>query len=121
MDIPLPSAIKRSVKQNKVIGQVKELLKDIPDLRDHRCSDALALVVCSAIENLIKPKHKLDKEELAIQIFQALFIDKPLTDDEIKQLKARIAFLVENGLVKKIPLSTWVLGGLARWAKKKLL
>jgi hypothetical protein len=99
--------------KNKIISRLNELhLCDSKYKNDNQ----LLNLICELIEHLVMKKDKINKKELAIDIYLALF---GLTDDEKKVLENNINFLWSNQMIKKVSLYKLFKTGIKEWFRKK--
>lgn len=101
-DLFLKNTLDSHFKYNKILTTIFTKLNEIPnihELRNHNVD--LIKLVCNLIENLIEKgnRNKINKLELAIDVFKRLFNYQP---NEIEILKNIINFLWSKKHIKKI-------------------
>lgn len=104
--IPLRNTLARDSKYNKIKTAVLTQLEEFADAK-YKSNPEVILHLITIIENLIEKNDKLDKMQLAIEIFCELF--KTTDMGEIKAFSVIIEFLLENKQVKKIKMSKYCL------------
>jgi hypothetical protein len=75
------------------------------------CNDFL-LYVCKIIENVVIKKQNINKKQLVLDLFKALF---NLQAPELLVLDSAIQFLFDNGLIVSVP----VIKKAKSWLRKK--
>ena len=99
--------------KNKIIARLNELyLCDAKYKNDNQ----LLNLICELIEHLVIKKDKINKKDLAIDIYVAIF---SLTDDEKKVLENNINFLWSNQMIKKVSIYKLFKTGIKEWFRKK--
>jgi hypothetical protein len=99
--------------KNKIIARLNELyLCDAKYKNDNQ----LLNLICELIEHLVIKKDKINKKDLAIDIYVAIF---SLTDDEKKVLENNINFLWSNQMIKRVSIYKLFKTGLKEWFRKK--
>lgn len=99
--------------KNKIITRLNELyLCDAKYKNDNQ----LLNLICELIEHLVIKKDKINKKDLAIDIYVAIF---SLTDDEKKVLENNINFLWSNQMIKKVSIYKLFKTGIKEWFRKK--
>ena len=92
----------KSQKFADILALLKQKVGEYPP--NHilkQCSEFL-LLTCKIVEEVIKKGYKVNKKEVVIDLFKALF---SLTEPESKILSSSIDFLWSNGLITKIKTS----------------
>lgn len=122
--VKFSSALKRKKLIQKAIAELQEFLKDLPDIDQFKNTDELAELCCNVVEYLLAgkaKKYKIDKREVVNQIYDQIFIDRPLTGEERMLLNKRIEFLHEHKLIKGISVVRVIRKGFLAWLQKKIL
>ena len=122
--IKFSSALKRKKLISKAISEIKEFLAEIPDVEQFKCSDELAEVVCNVIEYLLaskSKKYKIDKKSVCLEIYDAIFVEKPLTPEQRVELIKRVDFLHEKGLIKGVTTARLVRKSVLSFLVKRIL
>ena len=92
--------------------------KEFENLSSYKLNNEILSLVCNQVENLVKKHYKIDKKSFVLEIFSALFPD--ITTDEQFQIANNIAFIFDNNLTIKIPLSKQIIEFGKNWVKKKI-
>lgn len=122
--IKFSSALKRKKLVSKAIAEIKEFLGEIADIQQFKTSDELAEVVTNTVEWLLAgkaKKYKIDKKQVCLEIYDAIFAESPLTGQERVDLIRRIDFLHEHGLIKGVSLLRQIKKSLIPYLLKKIL
>lgn len=99
--------------KNKIIARLTELhLCDSKYKNDNQ----LLNLICELIEHLVLKKDKINKRDLAIDIYLGIF---GLTDDEKKTLENNINFLWSNSMIRKVSIYKLFKTGFKEWFRKK--
>lgn len=102
VDVSLKGTLKVFVSTSKIIADVLEHLKSIPEVQNLKTSLQFLEYVSSLVENMCSKKaSENDKLEMIIKIYQCLF-----EDVDILVLKSNLQYIRQNKLVYKIPRLT---------------
>ena len=97
----LKHSIHKHVTYNGILrGIVQKLEAEIPELQDLKLNVEITKLVCSLVEEIIKKGNPfgIDKQSLVLEILTKQF---DLTAEEQHQVNQQIAFLFDNGQIKK--------------------
>ena len=97
--IPLRNSLSRDSKYNKIKTAVLTQLEEFADEK-YKSNPEVILHLITILENLIDKKDKIDKLELAVNIFSELF--KTTDGADIRAFSGIVEFLLDNKQVKKI-------------------
>lgn len=116
--VPLKNNIKRQIKIKQLIDYIVNELKG---LQLNKLDPALCEHLCNLIENFVKKKYKIDKSDLLIQIYKALFpSNNGITDADITQIKLIVQHLLDSKLIQKMPFIKTVANYVLKVAKSKI-
>jgi len=116
-NLVVPSGkLKADLKSQKAKIQLKDALKDVPNIQSKKFDLDLIRYALS-IANEIASK-KINVKELVIEILLDLI---PHGCDDVKILRELIDFLQDHKLVPKVPLSKKVFTGVVDWIQRKFL
>jgi len=119
---------KNSLRKKEKLHTIKQcivdkVIRDIESskLRENQHIDnELILFVAYCIEELVKPKHAIDKKEFAVEILRTIF-NGALSELEVNQIKAQLDFAHENKLIKKVKFNYKVKMLVWDWLRRKFL
>ena len=97
--IPLRNTLARDVKYNKLKNVIMVQLNNFADNK-YKSNPEVILHIITLIENLIEKKDRIDKLQLAVDVFCELYQTQDV--NEIKTFSIIVEFLIENKQVKKI-------------------
>lgn len=106
------NALLKSQRFNDLLVVLRQKIAEYPTTHNLKVCQEFLLYVTKIVEELVKKADGINKKELVINLFKALF---SLNDSEVKVLDASIEFLWSNGLICKISSSKKAL----RWLRKK--
>ena len=103
--IPLKNILRTDAKYKEIVAAILEQLKDFTDSK-YKSNPELVLHIITIIENTVGKKDRIDKLQLACDVFSQLFgiTDKKDVDAFINVVE----FLLNNKQVKKIAASKYV-------------
>lgn len=93
-----PNQFKRDVKFKQVVEYVVKDIKQNPKL--NKQDNSVLIRICNLIENSIKKKDNINKFDLLVEIYRALFND--LQQVEIDVLKGNVQNLIDLKIIKKV-------------------
>jgi len=105
-------SLKKSQLANDLLVVLRQKVAEYPATHQLKSCQEFILFCCKLIENLVLKKDKIDKKQLALDVFKQLFNLQP---PELVLLDATVEFLWSNGLICKIPLSKKSIN----WIKRK--
>ncbi len=108
----------QSIKTAEIKNRIVERLEKIEDLQQYKLNNVFLVLTCNLIEYYVKKKYGIDKQELAISIYERIFAN--ITDDDKEAVKKNILFIWNNGHIKKIPVYKLFCVGIVEWLKKKV-
>ena len=106
------NALLKSQRFNDLLLLLRQKVAEYPATHQLKSCQEFLLYVTKIVEELVKKSEGINKKELVINLFKALF---GLPDAEVKVLDASIEFLWSNGLICKISSSKKAV----RWLRKK--
>lgn len=107
----------QDIKVSEIKNKIIERLMKIENIQTYKLNNEFLVLACNLIEFYVKKKYNIDKSNLLIHIYEALFQD--LTDDEKATIRQNIKFIWNNGNIKKIPYYKLFCVGIKEWIKKK--
>ena len=107
------NALLKSQRFNDLLLLLRQKVAEYPATHQLKSCQEFLLYVTKIVEGVIKKSEGINKKELVINLFKALF---GLPDAEVKVLDASIEFLWSNGLICKIKSSKKAV----RWFRKKV-
>jgi hypothetical protein len=103
--IPLKNILASDRKYTQLVALIVEQLEDFKDHK-YKCNPELALHIITIIENVILKKDRIDKLQLAIDVFIKLF---DIQDgEEVKTFSVCIHFLLDHKSAKKIKTTKYI-------------
>lgn len=93
-----PNQFKRDVKFRQVVEYVVRDIKQNPKL--NKQDNSVLIRICNLIENSIKKKDNINKFDLLIEIYRALFNDLQQVDIDV--LKGNVQNLIDLKIIKKV-------------------
>jgi len=116
-NLVVPSGkLKADLKSKKAKIQLKDALKDVPNIQSKKFDLDLIRYALSIANEIVS--KKINVKELVIEILLDLIPHGP---DELQILKGLIDFLQNHKLVPKVPLSKKVFISVLDWVKRKFL
>ena len=106
------NALLKSQRFNDLLVLLRQRIAEYPTTHQLKTCQEFLLYVTKIVEELVKKSEGINKKELVINLFKALFA---LNDAECKILDASIEFLWSNGLISKIKSSKKAVS----WFRKK--
>ena len=106
------NALLKSQRFNDLLLLLRQKVAEYPATHNLKSCQEFLLYVTKIVEELVKKSEGINKKELVINLFKALFA---LPEAEVKVLDASIEFLWSNGLICKISSSKKAV----RWLRKK--
>ncbi len=106
------NALLKSQRFNDLLVLLRQRIAEYPATHQLKSCQEFLLYVTKIVEELVKKSEGINKKELVINLFKALFA---LNDAEVKILDASIEFLWSNGLICKIASSKKAVS----WFRKK--
>ena len=106
------NALLKSQRFNDLLVLLRQKFAEYPATHNLKVCQEFLLYVTKIVEELVKKAEGINKKELVINLFKALF---SLNDSEAKILDASIEFIWSNGLICKISSSKKAV----RWLRKK--
>ena len=106
------NALLKSQRFNDLLLLLRQKVAEYPATHNLKSCQEFLLYVTKIVEEVVKESEGINKKELVINLFKALF---GLPDAEVKVLDASIEFLWSNGLICKISSSKKA----ASWLRKK--
>ena len=106
------NALLKSQRFNDLLLLFRQKVAEYPATHNLKSCQEFLLYVTKIVEELVKKSEGINKKELVINLFKALFA---LPEAEVKVLDASIEFLWSNGLICKISSSKKAV----RWLRKK--
>lgn len=107
------NALLKSQRFNDLLALFRQKVAEYPATHQLKSCQEFLLYVTKIVEEVVKKSEGINKKELVINLFKALF---GLPDAEVKVLDASIEFLWSNGLICKIKSSKKAV----RWFRKKV-
>lgn len=89
----------KAQKFNDVLALLKQKVAEYPTTYVLKQCNEFLLYVCKIIEEVIIKADKVNKKDMVIDLFKALF---SITEPESKLLSNSIDFLHSNGMINKI-------------------
>jgi len=111
------NTLRTDEKKTKIKNLIVSRAKEFENLSSYKLNNEFLSLVCNQVENLVKKHYKIDKKSFVLEFFSALFPD--ITTDEQLQIANNIAFIFDNNLIIKIPLSKQIVEFGKNWLKKK--
>jgi len=106
------NALLKSQRFNDLLVLLRQKIVEYPATHQLKSCQEFLLYVTKIVEELVKKSEGINKKELVINLFKALF---SLNEADVKILDASIEFLWSNGLICKIATSKKAV----RWLRKK--
>lgn len=106
------NALLKSQRFNDLLLLLRQKVAEYPATHNLKSCQEFLLYVTKIVEELVKKSEGINKKELVINLFKALFA---LPEAEVKVLDASIEFLWSNGLICKISSSKKAVS----WLRKK--
>lgn len=106
------NALLKSQRFNDLLLLLRQKVAEYPATHNLKSCQEFLLYVTKIVEEIVKKSEGINKKELVINLFKALF---GLPEAEVKVLDASIEFLWSNGLICKISSSKKAV----RWLRKK--
>ena len=91
--------IKSHVIFNKTVEQIIEELKSIKNIHEMKEHPELILMICNAVENIIKKPDNCDKKKIVIEVMKTMF---NLNNEEITKVDQTIECFWSNNMIVKI-------------------
>lgn len=110
--------LKQDIKTAEIKNKIIERLMKIENLQVYKLNNEFLVLACNLIEFYVKKKYNIDKSNLLVNIYEALFID--FTEDEKASIRQNIQFIWNNGHIKKISYYKLMFCGIKEWLKKKV-
>ena len=101
------NSLRTDEKKTKIKNLIVSRAKEFENLSSYKLNNEFLSLVCNQVENLVKKHYKIDKKSFVLEIFSALFPD--ITTDEQLQIVNNIAFIFDNNLIIKIPISKQII------------
>lgn len=111
------NGLAQDIKLNEIKNKIIERLMKIENLQTYKLNNEFLVLACNLIEFYVKKKYNIDKSNLLVNIYEALFQD--FTDDEKSTIRQNITFIWNNGHIKKIAYYKLFCVGIKEWIKKK--
>jgi hypothetical protein len=108
------------IKQNKLVDDVTNIIKEIKNLEELRLDPELTKYVCNVIQNTItkEEEKQICKKNLCATILISLF---NLDEKEVNAIDKQIKYLENNKEIKTIKNSQKIKKSVWAWFKKKIL
>ena len=100
------NSLDKNVKKYQIFEKITTEVRKVAHLTSSTNADLLQFVA-SLIENLVAKRDKIDKKELFIDILRAVF--PQITSDEINLAIQIVQSLLDNKIIKKIPILKYAL------------
>ena len=107
------NALLKSQRFNDLLLLLRQRIAEYPATHNLKCCQEFLLYVTKIVEELVKKADGINKKELVINLFKALF---GLAEAEVKILDASIEFLHSNKLISKVASSKKA----KIWLRKKI-
>ena len=120
-DIKLKNSARNIILENTLIKTIVDKVRLIPLFDQLKNDIELTEHVCNLVENSItgnKNSKPIDKKALVIKIMSQLFSLN--SEQEKNVINQHIDYLINNGMIQKIPLSTKILNSLRKWGLKQI-
>ena len=120
-DIKLKNSARNIILENTRIKTIVDKVRLIPLFDQLKNDIELTEHVCNLVENSItgnKNSKPIDKKALVIKIMSQLFSLN--SEQEKNVINQHIDYLINNGMIQKIPLSTKILNSLRKWGLKQI-
>ena len=120
-DIKLKNSARNIILENTLIKTIVDKVRLIPLFDQLKNDIELTEHVCNLVENSItgnKNSKPIDKKALVIKIMSQLF--NLNSEQEKNVINQHIDYLINNGMIQKIPLSTKILNSLRKWGLKQI-
>lgn len=114
---PKNSLTKVSKESNLFILIIDEIKKLYPDYPHLKFNVEIYEQVLQLIVRNTKVNYKVDIEQLALKILNALF---NFTIEELQTVQNQIKYLLDNNIIKKVPILTKVYNSSKNLIKKNL-
>ena len=108
------------IKQNKLVDDVRKVIKEIPNLESLRLDPELTKYICNVIKNTISKEEEkqICKSDLCVTILINLF---NLDEKEVDFVSKQIKYLENNKEIKKVAVSKKARRSMWGWVKRKFL
>ena len=108
------------IKQNKLVDDITNIIKEIKNLEELRLDPELTKYVFNVIQNTItkEEEKQICKKSLCITILISLF---NLEEKEVFAIDKQIKYLENNNEIKTIKISKKFKKSVWEWFKKKIL
>ena len=118
--IEFKNTVALHIKQNKLVDDVINKIKEIPNLDELRLDPELTKYICNVIKNTItkEEEKQICKSNLCATILINLF---NLDDKEVNAVSKQIKYLENNNEIINVKKSKKLSKGIWSWIKKKIL
>jgi hypothetical protein len=108
------------IKQNKLVDDITNIIKEIKNLEELRLDPELTKYVCNVIQNTItkEEEKQICKKNLCATILISLF---NLDEKEVNAVDKQIKYLENNNEIKTVKVSKKFKKSVWAWFKKKVL
>jgi hypothetical protein len=108
------------IKQNKLVDDITNIIKEIKNLEELRLDPELTKYVCNVIQNTItkEEEKQICKKNLCATILISLF---NLDEKEVNAVDKQIKYLENNNEIKTVKVSKKFKKSVWAWFKKKIL
>ena len=113
------NTLRTDEKKTKIKNLIVSRAKEFELISQYKLNNEFLTLICNLVENNVKKKYKIDKKALVLEIYSILYPN--ITTEEQIQLVSNIAFIFDNNLISKIPLSKQIIEFVKNWFKKKII
>jgi len=113
------NTLRTDEKKTKIKNLIVSRAKEFENLSSYKLNNEFLSLICNLVENNVKKKYKIDKKAFVLEIYTILYSD--ISTDEQLQIANNIAFIFDNNLISKIPLSKQIIEFVKSWLKKKII
>ena len=113
------NTLRTDEKKTKIKNLIISRAKEFELISQYKLNNEFLTLICNQVENLVKKKYKIDKKAFVLEIYSILYPN--ITTEEQLQLANNIAFIFDNNLISKIPLSKQIIEFIKSWLKKKII
>lgn len=103
--VEFKNTVAAHIKQNKIIDDVVEIIKKIPDYIKLKFDPEIIVYCCNIVENLIKIEDKKEINKLNLVTTILIKIWDIKEDNELDYIIKQIKYVVNNNQVKKVSKS----------------
>lgn len=113
------NSLLRDKKFNDVKDCVLKRLQEFQNIDKYKFNNEFLSLACTLIEHLITKADKINKIDLLLEVYDALFFN--ISIEEKQQISSNVDFLLDNKQIKKVSNYKLYKTGISEWIKRKFL